>query len=221
MGEFFQIHSKGLYKHPNDSRNHPEWLFWSCETCLRHIRNHPITEIFWYCITFSKNFAWKSIKYVFWHIMTLQRQLLPFNRWFFPAPANQNGEVCIKKRLRNLFECILTKSDAWLFDTKWSSLLEYQSPDNQYHTPSQSFSICCICVNCAIVGILPLHQNQQDVIPFWYLSRNLSIKSQCIFLPNHYSCFKPDANLLPRQDASYLEFDVCGRKYQLPTNPLA
>ena len=21
---FFQIHSKGLYKHPNDSRNHPE-----------------------------------------------------------------------------------------------------------------------------------------------------------------------------------------------------
>ena len=37
---------------------------------------------------------------------------LTLNRWFFSAPANQNGEVCIKKRLRNLFECILTKSDA-------------------------------------------------------------------------------------------------------------
>ena len=24
LKEFFQIHSKGLYKHPNDSRNHPE-----------------------------------------------------------------------------------------------------------------------------------------------------------------------------------------------------
>ena len=52
------------------------------------------------------------------------------------------------------------------------------------------------------IGILPLHQNQQDVIPYWYLSRNFSIKSKCISLVNHYSCFKSDANLLPRQNAS-------------------
>ena len=71
------------------------------------------------------------------------------------------------------------------------------------------------------IGILPLHQNQQDVIPFWYLSRNFSIKSKCISLVNHYSCFKSDANLLPRQNASYLEFDVCGRKYRRINNPLA
>ena len=42
--DLFQSHSKGLYKDPNDCMNHPEWLFWSCETCLRHIRNHPTTE---------------------------------------------------------------------------------------------------------------------------------------------------------------------------------
>ena len=43
--EFFQSHSKCLYKRPNDRMNHPEWLYWSCMTCLRHIRNHPTTVI--------------------------------------------------------------------------------------------------------------------------------------------------------------------------------
>ena len=52
--DFFQIHSKGIYKHPSDSRNHPEWLFWSCETCLRHIRNHPITENYFLRLHFRK-----------------------------------------------------------------------------------------------------------------------------------------------------------------------
>ena len=39
LGGVFRIfsHSKGFYKHPNDCRNHPEWLFWSCETFFRHI----------------------------------------------------------------------------------------------------------------------------------------------------------------------------------------
>ena len=90
---------------------------------------------------------------VFWHKkLSKSRMLVHFNRWFFSAPANQNGEVCIKKRLRNLFECILTKSDAWLFDSKWSSFFDNQSLDNQYHILSQSFSICCICVNSTILA---------------------------------------------------------------------
>ena len=50
----FQIHSKGLCKHPNDSRNHLEWLFWLCETCLRHIRNHPTTENYFLRLHFRK-----------------------------------------------------------------------------------------------------------------------------------------------------------------------
>ena len=58
----FQILLKGLYKHPNDSRNHPEWLFWICETSLRHIRNHPTDWKIFFEITFSKTSAWKSIK---------------------------------------------------------------------------------------------------------------------------------------------------------------
>ena len=69
------------------------------------------------------------------------------------------------------------------------------------------------------IGILPLHQNQQDVIPFWYLSRNFSIKSQSISLPNHYSCFKPHANMLRRQYPPYLDFGVCGPNQRLPVNP--
>ena len=52
--DFFQIHSKGIYKHPSYSRNHPEWLFWSCETCLRHIRNHPIIENYFLRLHFRK-----------------------------------------------------------------------------------------------------------------------------------------------------------------------
>ena len=86
------------------------------------------------------------------------------NRWFFSAPANQNGEVCIKKRLRNFFDCVLTKSDAWLFDSKFSTLFEYQSSDNQYHNPSQSFSICCICVNCTILAFCLLTK----INKMWY-----------------------------------------------------
>ena len=53
-GTPFQIHSKGFYKHPNDSRNHPQWLFLLCETCLRHIRNHPTTENYFLRLHFRK-----------------------------------------------------------------------------------------------------------------------------------------------------------------------
>ena len=50
----FQIHSKDLYKHPNESRNHLEWLFWLCETCLRYIRNHPTTKNYFLRLHFRK-----------------------------------------------------------------------------------------------------------------------------------------------------------------------
>ena len=44
------------YKDPklNDCMNHPEWLFWSCETCLRHIRNHLTTENYFLILHFRK-----------------------------------------------------------------------------------------------------------------------------------------------------------------------
>ena len=77
---------------------------------------------------------------------------LQLNCWCFPAWGKRKWGSLHQKRLRNLFECILTKSDAWLFDSKFSTLFEYQSSDNQYHNPSQSFSICCICVNCTILA---------------------------------------------------------------------
>ena len=123
-----------------------------------------------------------------------------------------------------------TSKSVWThFDQKWCMTFRLEIKYSSWisksgESISQPLSIIQHLLHlCELgnIGILPLHQNQQDVIPFWYLSRNLSIKSQCIFLPNHYSCFKPDANLLPTQYASYLEFDVCGRKYRLPTNPLA
>ena len=59
---FFQIHSKCLYKHPNDSRNLPEWLLWSCETCLRRIRNHLTTENYFLKSVDFENFHTKVSK---------------------------------------------------------------------------------------------------------------------------------------------------------------
>ena len=70
----------------------------------------------------------------------------------FPAWGKRKWGSLHQNRLRNLFECILTKSDAWLFDSKWSSFFDNQSLDNQYHILSQSFSICCICVNSTILA---------------------------------------------------------------------
>ena len=49
----FQSNSKGLYKDQNDFMNHPEWLFWLCETCLRHILDHPTIENYFLRLFFS------------------------------------------------------------------------------------------------------------------------------------------------------------------------
>ena len=66
------------------------------------------------------------------------------------------------------------------------------------------------------IGILPLSPKSTRCM--WYhfdiWVETFSIKSKCISLVNHYSCFKSDANLLRRQYPTYLEFDVCGHKYQ-------
>ena len=68
--DFFQIHSKGLYKHPNDSRNDSEWLSWLYDTCLRHIRNHPTTENYFLRLDFRKLSPKNELKYVFYFIVT-------------------------------------------------------------------------------------------------------------------------------------------------------
>ena len=49
-----QSHSKGLYKDPNDSVNHPKLLFESFETCSRHIRNYSTAENYFFTLDFRK-----------------------------------------------------------------------------------------------------------------------------------------------------------------------
>ena len=70
-GYFFQIHSKGLYKHPNDSRNHPEWLFWSFETWDIFGTIPSLKIIFWDYI-FEK-FRLKMNKNTFFGILWLYK----------------------------------------------------------------------------------------------------------------------------------------------------
>ena len=91
-----------------------------------------------------KNFA-------FWTGL-LVGEFSQINRWFFPAWGKQKWGGLHQKRVGNLFQSIFTTSDAWPLDSKSSTLFECQSPNNQYHNPSQSFSICCICVNWTILA---------------------------------------------------------------------
>ena len=51
---FFHNHSEGLYKDPNDCMKHLKWLFGSCETCLRHIRNYSTGENYFFRLDFRK-----------------------------------------------------------------------------------------------------------------------------------------------------------------------
>ena len=69
----FQSHSKGLHKNPNDCMNHPEWLFWSCETCFRHIFGtiRPLKIIFWDYI--FENFLLKMNKNTFFDMLWLYK----------------------------------------------------------------------------------------------------------------------------------------------------
>ena len=67
---FFQSHSKGLYTDPNDCMNHPKWLFGSCETCLRHIRNYSTAENYFFRLDFRKLSPKNEWKYVFYLIVT-------------------------------------------------------------------------------------------------------------------------------------------------------
>ena len=122
-----------------------------------------------------------------------------------------------------------TSKSFWMhFDQKWCMAFRLEMKFFFWQSkPRQSISHPLSIIQHLLhlcefnnIGILPPHQNQQDVIPFWYLSRNLSIKSKCISLVNHYSCFKSDANLLRRQYPTYLEFDVCGHKYRRINIPL-
>ena len=52
--ELFHSHSKGLYNDPNGCMNHPKWLFGSCETCSRHIRNYSTAENYFFRLDFRK-----------------------------------------------------------------------------------------------------------------------------------------------------------------------
>ena len=50
----FFIPSKGFHKPPNDYANHIKWLFWSFETCLRHIRVHWVVENYFLGLNYWK-----------------------------------------------------------------------------------------------------------------------------------------------------------------------
>ena len=129
----------------------------------------------------------------------------------FSSSAKQKWGSLHQNRLRNLFVSILTKSDAWHFDSKSNTFFEYQRLGQSISQPPSNIWHLLHLYQFNNIGILTSHQNQQHVIPIYYLSQNFSIKSKCISLVNHYSWVKSDVNLLRRQNASYLEIDVCGR----------